>query len=505
MAVIFNEDPNHYIFTRAEAGVKSICESELREFIRKYGDTNISDFLVCVNASMPFYPTKKQKSAIDRFCEWEASGELERRPDDKVAGCVGLLRDAYARGVNIIGIWLDEIRKCGMRDWVSFRMNDIHDTEKPDAFLPSDFYKAHPEYTRVSYRRPATHPEYALDYSHAQVREHFLSLISETLETYDVSGIELDYMREPFCFAIGREQAGLEIMTEFIGEVVSEVKKAEERYGHKILVGVRVPASPRDCMLLGFDVFEWIRRGYVTNLFVTPHWSSSDGNMPIDLWKSIISGTGVRLAAGLEFLIDAYNRRGRKYLGIDFDSAVGFACAYDALGADDTYLFNFMGSLKNSDAGDVLANDNYMKLLKTLGDREKMIASPRRNIVSFFDTWIPGEKARKVLPITVCATDGDTEFEAMRIPVGKIEKGRKVTLCLGFERGLSQGDDAMVYAACQRCRLLGKTDVRYPAYDDMDYYLYEIENDGALPCVIMAEVGALRGKAVIHWAEIRIE
>ncbi|MCQ2435496.1 MAG: hypothetical protein MJ101_01175 [Clostridia bacterium] len=508
MSIIFNEDPNHYIITRYRAGVTQINENDLRDFIRQYRDTNISDFLVCVNAGQPFYKTVRMKSIIDRLSEWEADGRLAAVEKNDVVMCVKLLRDACDRGIDIFGIWLDEIRKCGMRAWVSVRMNDIHDAEDHDAFLPSDFVKAHSEYMRAFYRQPSIHPEYALDYSVAEVREQYLNLIEETLDTYDCDGIELDYMREPYCFAIGREQQGLKTMTKFVGQVFTLVKKSEKRRGHRIVTGVRVPSAPRDAMLLGLDVVEWLNRGYVDRLFVTPHWSGSDGNMPIDLWKSIISGRDIRLAAGLELLLDAYNRRGRKYNYIDAGSAIGFACAYDALGADDVYLFNYMDCINESEltgGNDVLSKRNYAYFLRTAGDSEKMINAPRRHVVTFFDTWIPGEPPRKPLPLRVSADEGATVYSALRIPTGVIPQGKEVSLCLGFEKGLSHGDDVNVYAACRRCRLIGSVSTPYHAYDDLDYYAYEIENDGDLPTVFIAEIGALRGTATVHWAEIDVK
>ncbi len=504
MPIIFNEDPNHYIYSRAKAGVKTVTEADLRAFIRQYRGTNISDFLVCVNASHPFFPTKRQKSILDRYAEWEASGEIERHRDDFVVTSVKLLSDAYRSGLPFHQIWLDEIRACGMRAWVSLRMNDIHNAEDPNAFLPSDFVKAHPEYLRCAYRGPAAHPEWTLDYAVPEVRALYLSLIEETLETFDLDGLELDYMREPFCFAIGKEQEGLALMTAFVGEAAAMVKKAEKRVGHKILLAARVPESPRKCMRLGLDVTEWAKRGYLDRVFVTPHWSSADSDMPIDLWRRILPEQ-TRLAAGLEVLLDAYNRKGRAYRKIDLDTAIGFGCAYQALGAEDIYLFNFMdevGEPSGADSEhDILRGERYRTLLSTLGDEEKCVAAKRKNIVTFGDTWMPAEQPRKPLPLRVQAG----EYQGLRIPTGVILAGRRVTLRLGFERGLSMGEDVSVYADCVRCRCLGKASPRYPAYDDMDYYDYEIRNHGDLPIVTVVEIAALRGETAVHWAEIVVD
>lgn len=505
MAIIFNEDPNHYIYTRYLAGKKALTEQDLREFIHQYKNTYTTDFLVCLNASQPFFPSKSQKSIIDRYEEWEASGELEKRKGDPVVMSVGLLRDAYVSGLEFHRIWLDEIRKCGMRAWASVRMNDIHDAEDPNAFLPSDFVKAHPEYLREAYRGPVTHPEYALDYSFPAVREHYFSLIAEIIETFDIDGLELDFMREPYCFAIGREQEGLPIMTDFVGKIYERIKSAEERLEHKIHLAVRVPGSPEKAMRLGFDVIEWVNQNYVDSVFVTPHWSSSDGDMPIDLWRKIFCEKNVRIAAGLEILLDAYNRRGRKYQNTDIRSAVGFACAYDALGANDIYLFNFMDRAEKRES-DILFGEKYTELLTTIGDRGKMIYSPRRHVVTFCDTWMPAETSKKPLPLTAYASENGTGgFAALRIPTGIIPPGKRVTVVLGFERGGASGEDVAVYANCKKCRCLGVVCAEPPAYDDMDYFAYEVENDGKMPVVTMAEIGARRGAATVHWAEIDVE
>lgn len=58
MGLIFNEDPNHFVYTRAQSGITALSEKDLTDFIDGYADTNITDFLICVNASLPHFKTK---------------------------------------------------------------------------------------------------------------------------------------------------------------------------------------------------------------------------------------------------------------------------------------------------------------------------------------------------------------------------------------------------------------------------------------------------------------
>jgi hypothetical protein len=59
-------------------------------------------------------------------------------------------------------------------------------------------------------------------------------------------------------------------------------------------------------MGLGYDVVNWARRELIDLLVVTPFWASAETDMPIELWRKILNGTSVLIAAGLEVLLRAY-------------------------------------------------------------------------------------------------------------------------------------------------------------------------------------------------------
>ena len=65
-------------------------------------------------------------------------------------------------------------------------------------------------------------------------------------------------------------------------------------------------------------------------------------------------------------------------------------------------------------------------------------------------------------------------------------------------------DTLTVFANAKKCTPLGKLPSRYPQYEDMEYYAFEIENDGHIPPVTVAEISAEKGRGMAHWAEIQI-
>lgn len=503
MGVIFNEDPNHFVYSRAQAGITELSEKDLTDFIDGYAKTNITDFLVCVNASLPHFKTKRLESVCDKYRAWEKSGKLCGRENDPIIKSSRLLCETLEKGLDIHGIWIKRLRENKIKPWISVRMNDIHNAGDADAFLPSGFSASHPEYRRAGYRTPSGYYEYALDYTFPQVREYYLAVIAEALDAFDADGIELDFMREIYCFGAGREYAGTAIMTEFIENAVRLVREKENERGHKISIGIRFPDSPEKALRLGFDAVGLINKGCFDLITVSPRWSSSDSDMPIDFWKGLVSGKNIRLAAGLDVLLDAYNRRGRKYLFVTAESALGMACAYTSLGADDIYLFNYMDNIDPEDVKTkpLFAAENYRSFLCTIGDEEKQMSSARRHILTYNDVSAVGFSARRPLPLSVSGG-----FSAVRIPTGGIPKGKSVTLVIGIECGDDFSGDALtVYANTRKCEFLGDVGAPENAYDDMRYFAYSIENDGNIPFVTVAEFSSAGESIRLHWVEIDIK
>ena len=51
---------------------------------------------------------------------------------------------------------------------------------------------------------------------------------------------------------------------------------------------------------------------------------------------------------------------------------------------------------------------------------------------------------------------------------------------------------------------MGRAEPVYPQYEDMEYYIFEAQNDGTLPPVSVLEIGISEGNTAVHWTEIDI-
>ena len=506
--IIFNEDPNHFLYDRYAAGIRRLEKEHILDFLAQYENTGVTDFFICIGSSTPWFETKTRDNVLDTYHRWMKEGKVPLDNSEAHFGQLALLDDFYQReGKTIISFLMEHARDFGMRPWASLRMNDIHEASAEDSLLFSDFYRNNRHMNRVSHREPSSYYDYALDYHYPEVREYYLTLIQEVLETFDVDGLELDFMREIYSFGIGREYEGIEVMNAFMREVYAVVKTAEAHWGHPVKIAVRVPDKPEKALRLGFDVFDWVDAGIVDLLVVTPRWSSIDNDLPIDLWKRMMRGKNVEIAAGLEILIDAYNRRPRKMQGNTFETAIASCANFFSQGADAIYLFNYMDTIQEEHEFPFIADHAaYHKFMEIAGDYQACIAEDRHHVVTYNDVYAIGEDGKKQLPVRLWGEKGNPPpFSAVRVVTGEVPADRKIQIILGVEpEDADKYENLIVYLNAKRCRFVGVREWRVPQYVDMKYLVFEAENDGCLPPVSIVEMGNADGVVMIHWAEIDI-
>jgi hypothetical protein len=271
-------------------------------------------------------------------------------------------------------------------------MNDIHNVDNPDSYMHSNFWKRNPQLRRVPDQFNQW-PDRAFDYGQKAVREYHMAFIRELFERYDFDGLELDWMRFGYHFRPGHEKEGIPLLTEFMAEVRKLADEFAVRRGHPIQIGVRVPSRPQTSIGLGMDAVTWAKRGLIDQLVVTPFWASIETDMPIEKWKMLLGDSPVILAAGLELLIRPFPKAG-VFLN-DAGTVLGAATSLLYRGANHIYLFNYMDSQTTvKDPGDLAT------ILKNAGDMKTATALHRRHVITYSDTWAPGEKQTYALPVT---------------------------------------------------------------------------------------------------------
>lgn len=414
--IALNEDFSHFFFTRSpdemtEAGVDALIDA--------YAGTQVREVLFCVNC-MRANVASRCRQAIWEGYDPDAGDDqpfFAGVAPDKRASLRHWVHNAlllHRRGIDPYARWIARSRERGLSPWLSIRMNDVHNADQPENPMHDRFWREHPEYRRVPWRAEAW-VDRALDYGRPEVREYQMAFIREQVERYDVDGVELDWMRFGYHLRPGSEEEGAAILTAFTAEVRRLLDARAKQLGHPVRLGARVPTRPETALGLGLDAVAWARQGLVDFLVVTPFHHTIEFDMPIELWKQLLDGTRTTLAAGLDTPL-------QPYLGVPsqfntVETMRGAACALLGRGADRIYLFN------------VMDDKGYRPLLREAGALESMAGKPRRHVVTFSDTWAPGEPRPSALP-RPCARGRSAEF---RVPVGPApQPGQPVQVRLGL-------------------------------------------------------------------------
>ena len=292
--------------------------------------------------------------------------------------------EVHRQGVDYPARIIQRCRHHGISPWISLRMNDVHCNDNLDHPFhgtlwrkPELFRKGHPGY----YAR-------GLDYAHSEVRSHYRALIVETLDRYDMDGLELDFMREPYLFSKGEEQAGGKLLTQWLHDIRRLVDQAAARRGHPIKVGVRVPSEPDSALELGLDAPTWAKEGIVDLVVATPRWRTMHFDIPLRKWRTLL-GDRVTLAGGLETRCQPHPAAPVRHM--DPECAVGAAVAVLSGGGDVVYLFNHFQNAH-------WPIQDYQKRLKAFTSLTELCKLPRRHVVTHREVVVPGEDYRAPLP-----------------------------------------------------------------------------------------------------------
>ena len=93
--IFFNEDPNHFVYTRKMLGYQKITMQDVDDFIRQYRDTQITDFFVCVGAESAWYNSSLIDNVIKQYDRWMAAEKTGENETDTIVSCVRLAKDFF--------------------------------------------------------------------------------------------------------------------------------------------------------------------------------------------------------------------------------------------------------------------------------------------------------------------------------------------------------------------------------------------------------------------------
>ena len=458
--IIYNQDADSLVWHVGRMGCTLTAE-EMENYASQFKGSHMTDIMLCLNNTCSTFPSKTRTSLVDKYHQTVENGiEVDYKSVESIAGAHHIYE---VLGIDHIEVEIRTFREIGINPWISFRMNDIHDLHLEASPILPDFYHEHPEVRRTKYHPSymPTNSERAMDYTHSLVREHMLAFINESLDRYDPYGIELDYTREITVFADGYEHEGLDIMTAFVRDVYSLCKKYEEKYGHEIKLAVRVAPGLEQNYNYGLNVMEWVQAGMIDLVTLSGRFESNDTDMPIRLWKTMLSPYNVELAAGIEMNLRPH--WDHKVLGPTFDGFAACAASAYSQGADKIYFYNYFKTFQSeplkidtSMSGPANESAGMNTVYSMLGDYDKTLTLDRSHIWSVNDRLPPWQSWRisgAQLPYTV------ETGRAFRITVGEIPDGAETELRIGFKDPDFVAENMpAVFVNTEECKFLGIID-----------------------------------------------
>lgn len=411
--VLYNQDCTD-LFDRGE----KVTPQDVQRMVDEVAQGGADVMLVNPNSQRVNYPSKVWQAFWDGYKEGDRSffGDV---PDDSVERreqWVGQMAQ-LARQCDYMATALARCRERGIAPGVTLRMNDMHDAPWPRSHMFSRFYRKNPQL----HLKPLDGRSWGaagLDYAHAEVRQHFLTLIRELAESYDFDVLELDFMRFPYYFERGNIDQHCNTMTGFI----REVRQVLDRTDRHIALIPRVASSPGAARQLGFDVQAWAREGIVDGItagnFLTTCW-----DLAVEDFRKLV-GPRVAVYASSEVAADRREGLPVRYLPESYEMLRGFAAGYLAAGADGINTFNFFLARKHRP---VTAEEFYGGL-REMRSLALARGKPRIHVLSA-GFWLPECDMPEQVPVMIRA-GRERKFEMLLAAEGK---GAEATVLVYFD------------------------------------------------------------------------
>ena len=399
--LMYNQDDSALFFQIKQR----ITPAHVDTMVDEAADGGADAMLICVNAQMASYPSK-----VWQRC-WENKHPHPMAYHVK-AGELAEQCDYLQRS-------LERCRQRQIAPGASIRMNDMHGyPEWPDSPMFSDFYRAHPEWQLDNSILGRGYGARGLNYACPQVREHYLALIREVAEEYDVEILELDFLRFPSFFDRKSAADNCRTMTDFIGQVRTTLDSA----GRRINLIPRVPCLPAGAYELGFDVQTWAQQdlidGLTVGMFLNTGWE-----IPIDQFQQLV-GPQIALYACCDFEArNANDWQGLppEPLATNRELLRGFAANYLALGADGICIFNLFCSRERGQEPDFGA-------LSEMRDLQGLRTKPRRHLLSSGFRFLESD-----LPFQIPVRLEKNETRGFRMLLAAAEDDMKVEVQVIFD------------------------------------------------------------------------
>ena len=482
-ALTVNEDNSRFF---SKLPPERMTRDELRAFVDSASvGGHVARLVFCASASRASYASRVVEPV------W---ADLTGAETNAPAWPANAKRLADA-GIDPYREWIDASRRRGISPWLSLRLNDLHGCLATNAFQLSTFWRTRRDLYRVPGKDPLSQrgawTDFALDYSHDEVRRHYLRLAEELLTRYDADGLELDFLRFPRHLTPGREREQAPLMTKFVWSVRMAANAAGKARGRRIALSARVPEWREAARAFGLDVATWVREGLVDEVVPCNMWAASNFDLRIDEWTRELAAIrpSVRVTPGTDFSVNGES--GTQNL-MDYAAYCGWADCMYARGASDFYLFNVS----------YLAPETQRTVyMKGLG-AGTVAGNRRRYPLTYHDGVAEGMAAGKALPAN------DRTNCAFRVFCGRAFPARTVSVLIGLTR--EQDEFAIRNVMLNGVRASGlpereKSTAGFGVRDrTKSVWRYSFPVSALKPGVNLVETGAMAQVSRVNWCEVEV-
>lgn len=296
---MYNSDANNTFLKDEDSPEK------LYPFVDEVAAAGFTSYFISPNIGMAMnYPTVVGDMIGNNIGEELESTIKPDAPQGTNERVILNLRTLISNGHDPLGILLDRASAQHIETFISFRLNEVHAVDLKESFIFDSFWRKHPEWRigepgdslsqiYVDILGPRTNPIVGgwlpggLNFAVPEVREYRLAQLKEICSRYNIDGLELDFQRFPMYFKPREEASNIKVMSDWMRQVRSMVKKVGEKRGRPVLLTARIMALPEQNKAIGLDPVSWAHNG-ILDFVIVSHYLHNNFQLPIEEYRSLL-------------------------------------------------------------------------------------------------------------------------------------------------------------------------------------------------------------------------